>query len=211
MTHTLWLARHGNREDFVDDTWRDSAERPDDPGLSPDGLEQAEQLAERIKAIPIDLIFASPYLRTVQTSQIIAERVNKPIYLEPGIGEKLSETYFSAEPEILSHSRLAADFPKVDLSHQPLVQPSFPEDDEANVTRMGKTARLITEKYGGILLFVGHGATVSGIVQALTGSPLDAAPLCSLTKLVKEKGTWRVAFSNDVSHLDEVEEEVRLN
>ena len=89
--------------------------------------------------------------------------------------------------------------------------PTFPEDDEANVSRMGEAARRITESYEGTLLFVGHGATVSGIVQALTGSQEDAAPLCSLTKLVKEDGAWRLAFSNDVSHLDEVEEEVRLN
>ncbi len=211
MSRTLWLARHGNREDFVDDTWRDTAERPDDPGLSPDGLEQAEQLAERLKDIPIDTIFASPYLRTVQTAQLIAEKLNKRVFLEPGLGEKLSETYFSGEPEILSHERLSEDFPNVELGHEPLLHPVFPEDDEANVSRMGEATELIVEKYKGTLLFVGHGATVSGVVQALTGNQEDSAPLCSLTKLEKENGEWRVAFSNDVSHLDEVEEEVRLN
>ena len=211
MSRTLWLARHGNRQDFVDDTWRDSAERPDDPGLSPDGLEQAEQLAERLKDIPVDTIFASPYLRTVQTAQIIAEALDKRVFLEPGLGEKLSETYFSGEPEILSLERLAEDFPNVELGHEPLLKPVFPEDDKANVSRMGEAAELIVNKYEGTLLFVGHGATVSGVVQALTGSQEGAAPLCSLTKLVKEGETWQLAFSNDVSHLDEVEEEVRLN
>ena len=211
MSRTLWLARHGNREDFVDDTWRESAERPDDPGLSPDGLEQAKQLAGRLKDIHIDTIFASPYLRTVQTAQIIAEALDKRVFLEPGLGEKLSETYFSGQPEILSHSRLAEDFPNVELGHEPLLEPVFPEDDEANVSRMGEAAELIVEKYEGTLLFVGHGATVSGVVQALTGSREGSAPLCSLTKLVREGDTWQLAFSNDVSHLDEVEEEVRLN
>ena len=211
MSRTLWLARHGNREDFVDDTWRESAERPDDPGLSPDGLEQAEQLAERLKDIHIDTIFASPFLRTVQTAQIIAEALDKRVFLEPGLGEKLSETYFSGEPEILSRERLAEDFPNVELGHEPLLKPVFPEDDEANVSRMGEAAELIVEKYEGTLLFVGHGATIGGVVQALTGNREGSAPLCSLTKLVKENGAWRLAFSNDVSHLDEVEEEVRLN
>ena len=79
------------------------------------------------------------------------------------------------------------------------------------MSRMGEAAELIASKYEGTLLFVGHGATVSGVVQALTGNQEDAAPLCSLTKLVKEGERWRLAFSNDVSHLDEVEEEVRLN
>ena len=211
MSRTLWLARHGNREDFVDDTWRDTAERPDDPGLSPDGLEQAKRLAERLKDIPIDTIFASPYLRTVQTAQLIAEALGRRVFLEPGLGEKLSETYFSGEPEILSLERLSEDFRNVELGHEPLLHPVFPEDDEANVSRMGEAAELIVEKYEGTLLFVGHGATVSGVVQALTGSQEDAAPLCSLTKLVKEGERWRLDFSNDVSHLDEVEEEVRLN
>ncbi len=211
MSRTLWLVRHGNRQDFVDDSWKENAERPDDPGLSPDGLEQAAQLAERLKEMSIDLIFASPYLRTVQTAQLIAETLDKRIFLEPGLGEKLSETYFSGEPEILSNETLATDFPNVDLSHQPLIQPTFPEDDHANVSRMGDTARLIAEKYEGTLLFVGHGATISGVVQALTGSREDAAPLCSLTKLEKKNERWQLTFSNDVSHLDEVEEEVRLN
>ena len=51
---SVWIARHGNRIDFVDKTWRDSAALPDDPHLSPDGAIQARQLARRLKTLNAD-------------------------------------------------------------------------------------------------------------------------------------------------------------
>jgi broad specificity phosphatase PhoE len=48
MSKTVWIARHGNRIDFVNPAWFDTAERPYDPHLSEDGQIQAQQLANRL-------------------------------------------------------------------------------------------------------------------------------------------------------------------
>ena len=45
----IWIARHGNRADIVDPTWRLRAARPHDPPLSPDDVEQARKLGRRLK------------------------------------------------------------------------------------------------------------------------------------------------------------------
>jgi broad specificity phosphatase PhoE len=48
MSQTIWIARHGNRLDFVRPEWFDTALRPYDPPLSKDGFVQAKQLAKRL-------------------------------------------------------------------------------------------------------------------------------------------------------------------
>ena len=73
MPQTVWIARHGNRIDFVNPDWFLTAERPYDPHLSEDGHVQAKQLANRLKGEGISHIFASPFLRTVQTANHAAK------------------------------------------------------------------------------------------------------------------------------------------
>ncbi|PSQ85633.1 MAG: histidine phosphatase family protein [Bacteroidetes bacterium QH_2_63_10] len=45
---TIWLARHANRQDFVDPDWAKTADRPHDPALSTDGMGQARKLGRRV-------------------------------------------------------------------------------------------------------------------------------------------------------------------
>jgi broad specificity phosphatase PhoE len=61
MSQTIWIARHGNRLDFVRPEWFDTALRRYDPPLSKDGFVQAKQLAQRLKGENIRHIFASPF------------------------------------------------------------------------------------------------------------------------------------------------------
>lgn len=89
MPRTLWIVRHANRQDFVDPAWHETADRPHDPGLSPDGVEQARRLAQQLTAASIQRIIASPSLRTVQTAQAIAEARDQSFTLEPGLGDGL--------------------------------------------------------------------------------------------------------------------------
>jgi broad specificity phosphatase PhoE len=81
---TLWLARHAQRQDFADPTWHTTADRPHDPGLSPDGTAQAQRLAERVARIRVDRIVSSPFLQAVETAHPAAESLHLP--LPPGTG-----------------------------------------------------------------------------------------------------------------------------
>ncbi|HKL89484.1 MAG TPA: histidine phosphatase family protein, partial [Salinibacter sp.] len=81
---TVWIARHANRQDFADPNWADTADRPHDPGLSTDGVEQAQQLARRVNDLDVDRIVASPFIRTVETAHYAAEAADEPVFIEPG-------------------------------------------------------------------------------------------------------------------------------
>lgn len=207
MPDVLWLARHANRQDFVDPNWHETADRPHDPGLSPDGVEQAQQLARRLTDTGICRIVASPFLRTVQTAHAAAEGLDHSLRLEPGLGEWLNADWFDAAPTLLARDALAARFGRIAHDHAPCVRPSFPESRAVMVARVGTAARCLVRRYDGAdeLLIVGHGATVQGVLLGLVGSDVPDAgcPLASLTKLVRRDGAWTIAFRNDTDHLDE--------
>ncbi|CAM6003721.1 unnamed protein product [Sphagnum balticum] len=99
---TIWLVRHGEREDFVDRTWFDRPQRAyDDPPLTETGRKQvvklyscatnvqAEDAGRLLANEPIAHIFASPYERTMETASIIGQQRDKPmtIKVENGICE----------------------------------------------------------------------------------------------------------------------------
>src|SRR5215471_14483357 len=62
----VWLVRHGDCYDGI---------TGEDPSLSPRGLEQAGRLAERLRRIRIDAVYASPMRRARETAAAITEDV----------------------------------------------------------------------------------------------------------------------------------------
>ena len=108
MNQTIWIARHGNRLDFVNPEWFNTAERPYDPPLSPDGIVQAQELGQRLVGERIRHIFASPFLRTVQTADRVAQILDLPIKIESGLGEWLNPDWMKSDPERLSIAVLQA-------------------------------------------------------------------------------------------------------
>lgn len=204
MPRTLWIVRHANRQDFVDPEWHETAERPHDPGLSPDGVKQAHRLARRLTVTNVRRIVASPFLRTVQTAQAIADALDQPFVLEPGLGEWLNAEWFDDPPETLGRDALAERFERLDREHAPCLSPSFPESRDAMFERIGAAARCLVDRYDGDLLLVGHGATVQGVLLGLVSDdvPDDGCPLASVTKLVRTNGQWTIAMRNDTAHLE---------
>lgn len=203
---TLWLARHANRQDFVDPDWPETAERPHDPGLSPDGVEQAKQLGHQVSSIDVDRILASPFLRTVQTAHHVATVTEQEVLLEPGLGEWLNPDWFAAPPQTLAPSTLAERFPTVRLDHEACLHPTYPEAKEKALERLGTTARCLCTRYPEqTLLLVGHGITVQGILHGLVGSDVadPGCPLASLTRVEYQNDSWRIHCRNETGHLTE--------
>ncbi len=62
------LVRHADCYEGLDDTL-------DDPPLSPAGREQARRLGERLRALEIDEVYASPLARAVETARAIRPAV----------------------------------------------------------------------------------------------------------------------------------------
>jgi broad specificity phosphatase PhoE len=214
MSQIVWIARHANRLDFVNPDWFLTAERRYDPPLSDDGMVQAKQLAKRLQIEKISHIFASPFLRTVQTANAVAEVLDLPINLETGLSEWLNPAWMTEEPERLSTSALAELFPRINLSYTARIAANYPETHEQVRARSGQTARcLVTEFFPENILLVAHGASVLGAAMGLVGEIAKTevkASLCSLVKVVRYEPDWLLELKGDTSHLTEVEEVIRF-
>ncbi|MEQ8998571.1 MAG: histidine phosphatase family protein [Coleofasciculus sp. B1-GNL1-01] len=212
MTQTLWIARHGNRLDFVNPDWFNTAERPYDPPLSDDGVGQARELGERLKGETIKHIFASPFLRTVQTANQVAQILDLPIKMEAGLSEWLNPEWMRTEPERLSVEELQQRFPCIDSGYTSRVIPQYPETNEKVLERTAQTARLLTTEFGDDILLVGHGASVVGATWGLIpGQPEVNAALCCLVKLMRHEEKWVMELNGDTSHLSQTEDVIRFH
>ncbi|NJL81858.1 MAG: histidine phosphatase family protein [Chloroflexaceae bacterium] len=212
MSQTVWLARHGNRLDFVNPDWFITAERPYDPPLSEDGVIQAQQLGRRLQGEGIGHIFASPFLRTFQTAYEVANCLNLSIKLEAGLSEWLNPGWMAQSPEILPRAVLAEKYPRLDLGYTDRVLPQYPESNETVLRRTAATVQQLVNDYGEDILLVGHGASVVGATLGLVGgSPEIKAALCCLVKIVRQGDRWLLELNGDTSHLSQSERTIRFH
>jgi len=206
MADTVWAVRHGQRQDSVDPEWEATAERLHDPPLTELGRWAAWRVGRRFaeRGERFDAIYASPFLRTVETAAEICVEIDAEFRLEPGLGEHRNAEWFDDHPETVPVDKLATWFDGLRLDHEPLVQPEFPESHDDAMARIGETTRRLAERTDGTVLLVGHGITIGSVVGGLVGSAEDAdAPLCGLTRLERTGDGWELDFSGETSHLDQ--------
>ncbi|MBJ7900316.1 MAG: histidine phosphatase family protein [Cyanobacteria bacterium RI_101] len=193
MPQTLWLLRHGHRQDFADPDWFLSAPRRYDPPLSDLGLKQAQELAAYFQSETVDHLFCSPFLRTLQTAAPIAEGLGLKIKVEAGWGEWLNPDWMSEAPETISWEEILAEFPQVDLSYQSQVAPQYPETETDLQRRLETTWLALAEDLTAAWVVVGHSLTVTVLTRFLLGQDLPSAPaMGSATSLTYRKGVWRL-------------------
>jgi broad specificity phosphatase PhoE len=200
---TVFLARHGTREDTENPEWARLAENPYDPGLSATGMREARRLGRRVAKERISYLYSSPYLRTVQTARFCAEALGLSIRIEPGFGEWLNHAWFRYRPKTISRRTLKKRFPAVDEHYQGLVEPAFPESWEQSIQRFGRTIELVLEQTDDDILIVGHGATFEGVTaRLLKRQHFDpSADPASLSRIDYREGSWSLSVRNDTSFL----------
>lgn len=217
MVRTVCITRHGNRLDFVDSGWFKTAPRPYDPPLSADGVVQARELGERLRAEHIARIFCSPFLRSVQTAHEVAEVLDLSIWVEAGLCEWLNPDWFVA-PEFVPPSVLAHRFPRIDPGYESRCAARYPETQEQALARAGETAQRLVSEFSGNILLVGHGASVLGATAGLlrrspeeTSQLLQPIHYCCLVKLVRgEAQQWVMELNGTTAHLSRTEGTVRF-
>jgi broad specificity phosphatase PhoE len=202
---TLYLVRHGQRLDTINSKWYTADDNQYDPPLSEKGHWHAQRLAERLSQEPIDWLFASPYLRALQTAQPIAENLDLPFYVDTGIGEWLGRAMLPNPPNIVAPITRAVDFSCMGLSHPSKIQPVYPETVPEVFDRLQQAVDYLLESYAGNLLLVGHGRMVTGIAHRLTGQPEAhfKYDLACVTKLVWNGNEWEIRLNGDTTHLNE--------
>ena len=213
MSQTVWIARHGNRLDFVHPEWFNTADKRYDPPLSEDGFVQATELAQRLKSENISHIFASPFLRTIQTANEVAKVLQLPIKLESGLGEWHNDEWMTEKPEIQTEAWLTKEYPLIDWNYDSYLTPKYPESRKDVYQRTNATITNLVANFNDDILIVGHGASVFGVTKSLIPKvPEFRVALCCLTKIVRTRAdNWQLDFYGDTAHLSKTESQIRLN
>ena len=196
----IFLARHGNRQDFVDPRWLDQAEEPYDPPLSADGVEQARGLGRRLAGEGITAIVASPYLRTIQTAHHANEALAVPIHLEPAFGEWLAGDSFERLPRLQPRALLAGRYPRLGEGYVASGSLCHPETLEQVRERAQRGLRELVRQLNGTLLVVGHAASVVALASLDPKALSVPCPMCALFCLEHQGTRWRLSINGEVAH-----------
>jgi broad specificity phosphatase PhoE len=170
MKQTLLFIRHGQT------TWNAEQKLPGQlPGiaLTDKGKQQAAELAEALKEVPISAIISSPLERAHETAKYIAEGHNLEIQLDPGLMDTNVGRWAGQNYTELSKN----DAEWKAYVHDPTVAPegveTFPEVQQralAAVERWQSQALA-----GAYPAFVAHADVVKLLIAHYTGLPVEHA------------------------------------
>ncbi|HMB76422.1 MAG TPA: histidine phosphatase family protein [Kiloniellaceae bacterium] len=139
-----------------------------DPGLTRRGLEQAVAAADRIAALGrAKRIITSPYWRTLQTAEIIADRLGLPVSIETQVRER---AFFACDMGTPRH-KLAARWPQFEfVGLTDTWWPNLDETVEQLDRRSAAFRRQLAEAgdWQGLLV-----VTHWGFIRALTGETVE--------------------------------------
>lgn len=211
IRRTLYFVRHGLREDFENPAWKETCNNPWDPPLSANGRAQAADAGRFFAGKKIQTIFSSPFLRTLETAQAVAERCGAPVCREEAIGEWLNPAWHSVPPSWLSAEAAAKRLPAVDVSYKTLVHARFPESGEGLEVRercQRFLHSILGEASHGNLVFVSHGSPLGQCMDFLLGSMegIDFG-MAAITEVEQTGSSFRLIHSGS-GHL-QVEDTIR--
>lgn len=182
---SIFIARHGERLDFVDGKWRDTALLPDDPPLTERGEVQAMQLGQRLRGCGITSVYASPFQRCTRTAALAAGQFSSSacVNVEPGVCERLSTVrYWQTEhgplwqgvDALCDVAGLVDGHPRINTQYQPVFgydfnRSAYPETTPHMKERCSFAVQHIVNRdtTGGNVLIVGHVSSVKAMVCAL--------------------------------------------
>ena len=158
-----------------------------DPGLSEQGVEEAERLAGQIAAVPLGLVAVSPFPRALQTADIALEGRDVPHLVDEELGDvrigELEGASLDAYRETPAHSNRKERFPGGESL------------DEAALRYAGAFERLLTRDETATLV-VCHEIPVRYLVNAAAGGGALDGPLhavANATPYVFDDGSLRRA------------------
>lgn len=182
-------------------------------GLSALGIRQAEALAGRLAPAKVQAIYASPFVRCVETAIPIARSLGLPIrirpdlcehhYLAPGTVADTAlddmETLQGRYPQILRCPDHAGSF-----DWAPADEPF-----EALLARVGTLAAYLKDRWRGeddVVVLISHGSPIARLVEAwLTDRPGPSFRFiidnCGINALRFADGISTLVCLNEVSHL----------
>lgn len=199
----LLLVRHGESEALVAGQPFALLEGQGDPGLAPEGAEQAIEVSERLAGEDIDAIYVTPLRRTAETGAPLAERLG----ITPTVERDLREVHLGEwEGGVLREKVAAADPVAVQIFQEQRweVIPGA-EPAEAFSSRVRAAVERIAAAHPDERVAVfAHGGTIGEVLAQATGSQPFAfmgADNGSISHVVVNDSYWILRRFNDTSHL----------
>lgn len=168
MRTELWLVRHGQTDWNVEGRYQGQADMP----LNEIGIEQARDLAQRLRGVNFAAIYSSDLLRASTTARILAG--DKAVRLEPRLRE-IHQGEWEGQLFREIRQRYAGFFEE--RKQNPLE--SRPPGGESLLEVAERVKHCIDEiasQYPGErVLIVSHGLAIATVLAAVKGYPLEKA------------------------------------
>jgi broad specificity phosphatase PhoE len=144
--------------------------------LTESGLSNAQTLVDKLKEVNINLIFSSPFIRTLQTVYPYAKDAELKINLEYGLAEL-------HHPDIIPVKAVGISLPEylaINFNYEPsyktIIKPTdieYPESDKKVTNRVKRVLREIISKYfetNSNILLVSHQSMCNAILKIVNSS-----------------------------------------
>ena len=203
MTH-LFLIRHA---DYIYDLVDGQYPRRDQ-GLSPEGVQQAERLRDRLARtgeIKPDVFISSPERRAHETAQILEPVLNVPIIPDKDVEEWRSDDGSLSEEEFM---RQWTEIQPAQKPYHRWIE-GFESLLEFSVRVHFALNRILAEHEGKTILIVSHGAFIQttfayffGYNMAIPQRAAAEIRKTSITHWYSEGTRWTLERSNDCQHVE---------
>jgi broad specificity phosphatase PhoE len=170
MTELL-LVRHGETDWNADGRLQGQTDRP----LSDFGRRQARELAEALQGEQLQAIYSSDLARARETAEIVADRLELPVVLDPDLREKDWGTW---------EGLTAVERDRVEFVGESTV---------AHQERTLRALKRISERHPGAgrVLVVTHGGSMRRVQTAVLGLALPVIENCGRWLCAYEEGAFR--------------------
>jgi 2,3-bisphosphoglycerate-dependent phosphoglycerate mutase len=172
-----------------------------DPELAPEGLEQAELLCERLRAIQVDEVFVTGLRRTIQTAAPLGrETIEVPELREVNLGDWEGGPFRIkvAERDPLAMRVIGEE--RWDLIPNAETMQSLAARVTAGIDKV-----VAATGPGRVAVVFAHGGVIGEVCRQATNSRPFAfvhSDNCSISRLVRfADGRWLLLTFNDTSHL----------
>ena len=190
MTKTFYFFRHGETELNRQKRWQGSGMNYD---LNETGVQQAQDLAQKLEGKGVEVIFSSPLIRAKHTAEEVAKKLGIEVIERPNLRECF---YGVAEGRLISD--LEREYPEVvrrwNKSGEKDWTLRFPQGESKGevLDRVwAEVEKLAAEPYQMMGLAI-HGGTMAVLLNYL-GYGFEKIPNCAVFRMDYENGSGRVA------------------
>jgi broad specificity phosphatase PhoE len=182
--------------------------QPVDPGLTPEGVRQAEMLAARLARLPIERLATSAMVRAVETAAILSRAIGRPVEVWSGCHEHRPEPGYRA----LGGHGLRARFPEV-CDVEGVHADGWYYGEEPRAAAVARAEALVARLWSwararpsGHLALVTHGGFGRYVLARALGLPEELIPRLNfdhtgVTTLEPRRTGFRILAVNETSHL----------